>query len=62
MRRLLIVLALLAMMVGLRTLQTQDAAPGTDPTTLAAIGFVVPRSRWPSWAGVSRCPRSPATS
>lgn len=41
MRRLFVVLALLAMMAGLRALQTQTSPPGTDPLTLAAIGFVV---------------------
>lgn len=41
MRRLFVVLALLVMMVGLRALQTQTSLPGTDPLTLAAIGFVV---------------------
>jgi Kef-type K+ transport system membrane component KefB len=41
MRRLFVVLALLAMMVGLRALQTGTSPPGTDPLTLAAIGFVV---------------------
>ncbi|MCX4246906.1 cation:proton antiporter [Paraliomyxa miuraensis] len=41
MRRLFVVLVLLVMMVGLQELQTQAAAPGTDPLTLAAIGFVV---------------------
>ncbi len=41
MRRLFVVLALLAMMVGLRALQTETSPPGTDPLTLAAIGFVV---------------------
>lgn len=41
MRRLFVVIALLAMMVGLRALQTQTSLPGTDPLTLAAIGFVV---------------------
>lgn len=41
MRRLFVVLALLAMMVGLRALQAETSPPGTDPLTLAAIGFVV---------------------
>lgn len=41
MRRSFVVLALLAMMIGLRALQTQTSPPGTDPLTLAAIGFVV---------------------
>lgn len=41
MRRLFVVLALLAMMIGLRALQTETSPPGTDPLTLAAIGFVV---------------------
>jgi Kef-type K+ transport system membrane component KefB len=41
MRRLFVVLALLAMMIGLRALQAETSLPGTDPLTLAAIGFVV---------------------
>ncbi|MCA9652255.1 MAG: cation:proton antiporter [Myxococcales bacterium] len=40
MRRLFVVFALLAMMVGLKALKT-DNAGGADPITLAAIGFVV---------------------
>ena len=40
MRRAFVVLVLLAMMVGLKALQTQ-ADDGSDPMTLAAIGFVV---------------------
>jgi len=41
MRRLFVLLALLAMMVGLRALQSETSPPGTDPLMLAAIGFVV---------------------
>ncbi|MEX1368439.1 MAG: cation:proton antiporter, partial [Nannocystaceae bacterium] len=40
MRRLFVVFALLAMMVGLRALKTETSG-GADPLTLAAIGFVV---------------------
>lgn len=40
MRRVFVILALLAMMAGLDRLKTQSAG-GSDPLTLAAIGFVV---------------------
>src|SRR5688572_18962786 len=40
MRRGFVVLALLAMMVGLKALKA-EAPGGADPLTLAAIGFVV---------------------
>ncbi|MFO7567028.1 MAG: cation:proton antiporter [Enhygromyxa sp.] len=40
MKRIVVVLALLAMMVGLRLLEVDDGG-GADPLTLAAIGFVV---------------------
>lgn len=40
MKRIVVVLALLAMMVGLRLLEVDDTG-GADPLTLAAIGFVV---------------------
>ncbi|HVH98843.1 MAG TPA: cation:proton antiporter [Enhygromyxa sp.] len=40
MKRIVVVLALLAMMVGLRLLEVEDLG-GADPLTLAAIGFVI---------------------
>jgi len=41
MRRLLVVLALLALMVGVQSLQAAPSAGARDPLTLATIGFVL---------------------
>ncbi len=41
MKRIVVILALLAMMVGLRMLEVEEASGAAAPLTLAAIGFVI---------------------